>query len=210
MKKLLLTLILSAIILPAMADTSKYLEEILANKNLAVEIFAVLQELKEQQNKQEQKPDLSYFEKADYALNILIKENEQLKPLLEQVKASRKNLIIFLSLKEYISEDEFKQTCKELFYHLDALALDILEISKIDKNLAHTTSKIIDHQYFFNALALEVNISAMTALALKYYKPDFYENMALADFDLTKSTNKIGYNKEWEDFIDNWIKKHSK
>ena len=207
MKKLLLTIILSALVLPVMADTSKYLEDILANEDLSKEISAVLSETKSKEKKQE---PIFYFEKADIALNILIQENEQLTPLLERVKQSHKTLISFLSLKNYISEDEFKQTCKDLFYYLDTLALDILEIQKIDKNLAETIEKIVDHPYFFNALALEVNISALNTLVLKYYKPSFYYNMAIAQSALIKEPNKTGYDKKWEDFIDNWLDKHSK
>lgn len=207
MKKLLLTIILSALVLPVMADTSKDMKKILANEELSKEIISALEQAKTKGTKQE---PTFYFEKADIALNILIEENEQLLPLLERVKQSHKNLMIFLAIEEYVSEEAFKQTCKDLFYYLDALALDILEIHKIDKNLAETIEKIVDHPYYVNALALEVNISALNSLVLKYYKPSFYPNMAIAQSDLIKKTNKTGYDRNWEDFIDNWIKKHSK
>lgn len=208
MKRLLLTIILSALVLPVMADTSKDMKKILANEELSKEIISALEQAKTiKETKQE---PTFYFEKANIALNILIEENEQLLPLLERVKQSHKNLIIFLTIEEYVSEDAFRQTCKDLFYYLDALALDILEIHKIDKNLAETIEKIVDHPYYVNALALEVNISALNTLVLKYYKPSFYYNMAIAESALIKKTNKTGYDKNWEDFIDNWIKKHSK
>lgn len=207
MKKLLLTIILSALVLPVMADTSKDMKKILANEELSKEIISALEQAKTKGTKQE---PTFYFEKADIALNILIEENEQLLPLLERVKQSHKNLMIFLAIEEYVSEEAFKQTCKDLFYYLDALALDILEIHKIDKNLAETIEKIVDHPYYVNALALEVNISALNSLVLKYYKPSFYPNMAIVQSDLIKKTNKTGYDRNWEDFIDNWIKKHSK
>ena len=45
MKKLTLTLILSALVLPAMADTSKYLKEILANEGIKQEITATLEQV---------------------------------------------------------------------------------------------------------------------------------------------------------------------
>lgn len=209
MKKLLLTIILSALVLPVMADTSKDMKKILANEELSKEIISALEQAKTKVKGTKQEPTF-YFEKADIALNILIEENEQLLPLLERVKQSHKNLMIFLAVEEYVSEDEFKQTCKDLFYYLDALALDILEIHKIDKNLAETIEKIVDHPYYVNALALEINISALNTLVLKYYKPSFYYNMAIAESALIKKTSKTGYDKNWEDFIDNWLKKHSK
>ena len=209
MKKLILTLILSALVLPVMADTLKDLEKILANKELKQEITSALEQAKSKVKGMKQEPTF-YFEKADIALNILIQENEPLLPLLERVKQSHKNLMIFLAIEEYVSEEEFRKTCKDLFYYLDALALDILEIQKIDKNLAETIEKIVDHPYYVNALALEVNISALNTLILKYYKPSFYYNMAIAQSALIKETSKTGYDKKWEDFIDNWINKHSK
>lgn len=209
MKRLLLTIILSALVLPAMADTSKDMERILANEELSKEIISALEQAKTKVKGTKQEPTF-YFEKANIALNILIEENEQLLPLLERVKHSHKNLMIFLAIEEYVGEEAFRQTCKDLFYYLDALALDILEIHKIDKNLAETIEKIVDHPYYVNALALEVNISALNTLILKYYKPSFYSNMAIAQSDLIKKTSKTGYDKNWEDFIDNWIKKHNK
>ena len=208
MKKLTLTLILSALVLPAMADTSKYLEEILANKEIKQQITAELnQQVKTQKTKQD---PIFYFEKANTALNVLIKENESLLPLLERVKQSHRNLIVFLTIEEYTGENDFGQTCKDLFYQLDALALDILEIEKIDKDLAKTIEKIVNHPYFFNALSLEMNISAMVTIIQRYYKPAFYDNMAIAESSLSKGTSKTGYDKDWEDFIDNWLKKHHK
>lgn len=205
MKKVLLTFLLSALILPVMADTSKDLEAILANKKLAGEINSTLKNIKEQKT-----PSLFYQPKADTALQILIKENPDLKPLLDKVLYSRNNLINFLANTEYKGEADFKQTCKDLFYYLDALALDIWEIGKADKALAKTTEEIVNHQYYFKALALDANISAMLTLIQKYYKPAFYDNMAIAQSDLIKQNSKTGYNKEWETFIDNWLKKHNK
>lgn len=213
MKKLTLTLILSALVLPAMADTSKYLKEILANEGIKQEITATLEQVKEKENaktKEQKEEPVFYFEKANIALSVLIRENEQLLPLLERVKQSHRNLIVFLSIEEYTGEEAFRQTCKDLFYQLDALALDILEIHKIDKNLAETIEKIVDHPYFVNPLSLEINISALNTLMLKYYKPSFYNNMAIAESSLIKKPNKTGYDKDWEDFIDNWLKKHNK
>lgn len=209
MKKIILTLILSALVFPAMADTSKDLEKILANKELKQEITSALEQAKAKIKGIKQEPTF-YFEKADIALNILIQENEPLLPLLERVKQSHKNLMIFLAIEEYVSEEEFRKTCKDLFYHLDALVLDIWEIQKIDKNLAETIEKIVDHPYYVNPLSLEVNISALNALVLKYYKPSFYYAMAIAQSALIKEPSKTGYDKKWEDFIDNWISKHSK
>ncbi len=202
MKKLILALILSALVFPAMADTSKDLEKILANKELKQEITSALEQAKTKEKKQE---PIFYFEKADIALNILIQENEQLLLLLERVKQSHKNLMLFLTIEEYVSEEEFRKTCKDLFYYLDALALDIWEIQKIDKNLAGTIEKIVDHPYYVNALALEVNISALNTLVLKYYKPSFYYTMTIAQSALIKEPNKTGYDKKWEDFIDKFL-----
>ena len=209
MKKLTLTIILSALILPVMANTSKYLEEIFANKEAKQEIASALAQAKTKIEETKQEPTF-YFEKANIALNILLEENEQLLPLLERVKQSHRNLMFFLTIEEYTSEEEFRQTCKDLFYYLDALTLDIWEIQKIDKNLAETIEKIVDHPYYFNALVLEVNISALNTLILKYYKPSFYNNMSIAESALVKGPSKTGYDKKWEDFIDNWISKHSK
>lgn len=204
MKKLILALILSALVFPAMADTSKDLEKILANKELKQEITSALEQAKSKVKGMKQEPTF-YFEKANIALNILIQENEQLLPLLERVKQSHKNLMFFLTIEEYVSEEEFRKTCKDLFYYLDALALDIWEIQKIDKNLAGTIEKIVDHPYYVNALALEVNISALNTLVLKYYKPSFYYTMKIAQSALIKEPNKTGYDKKWEDFIDKFL-----
>lgn len=205
MKKLLLTIILSALVLPVMADTSKDLEKILANTELSQQISEVLKNLKEQKVAEK---SYFYYEKAEQALDILIQENESLKPLIEKVKYSHGNLIIFLARSEYKDEALFRQTCKDLFFQLDALALDILEIAKIDKDLAKTIEKIVNHQYFFNAIILEVNISAMITLTKKYYNPPFYDNMAIAESSLIKDSSKTGYDKKWEDFIDKFLAKN--
>lgn len=205
MKKLLLTFLLSALVLPVMADTSKDLEAILANKKLASEINDTLKNIKEKKE-----PSLFDQPKADTALQILIKEKPDFKPLIDKVLSSHSNLINFLANTEYKSEVDFKQTCKDLFYYLDALALDIWEISKADKTLAKTIEEIVNHQYYFKALSLEINISGLITLTSKYYKPVFFDNMAISQSDLIKQNSKTGYNKNWEDFIDNWLKKHNK
>ena len=207
MKKIFLLIFLSALVLPAMADASKSLENILANKELAKEISSALDNLKEQKNLV---PYVPYYEKANKALDILIEENESLRPLLEKVKHSYNNLTAFLEHTEYKDENTFKQTCKNLFYYLDALALDISEIEKADKNLAKTIEQIVNHPYFFNALTLETNISIMITLVKKYYNPVFYDNMAIAQSSLIKEAGKTGYDKLWEGFIDNWLKNHIK
>lgn len=207
MKKLLLTFLLSTLVLPAMAESSKDLENILANKELTKEISSALNNLKKQKNAVQYMP---YYEKANKALDILIKENESLKPLLERVKHSHNNLTAFLARTEYKDENAFKQTCKDLFYYLDALALDISEIKKADKTLAKTIEQIVNHPYFFNALTLETNISIMVSLVKKYYSPVFYDNMAIAQSSLIKEAGKTGYDKLWEDFMDNWLKNHTK
>lgn len=207
MKKLLITALFSTLVLPAMAGTTKDLEKILANKNLTKEISSVLKNVKEQKTKDN---IISSYVKANTALDILIKENSELKPLIEKISYTHTNLTLFLNQTKYISEEDFKQTCKDLLFYIDAMALDILEIEKIDKNLAETIEKIVNHQYFLNALAIDANISALHNLVLKYYRPAFYDNMAIAKSSLITKTAKTGYDKEWEDFINDWFTKHSK
>ena len=206
MKTLLLTIIFSALILPAMA-TDENLQEILADKKLAAQIKNSLQKTQEQQNKNIFVPD---WQKADKALNTLIKENSDLKPLLEKVQTSHKNLISFLVRTENVDEASLLQTYKDLFYLLDSLTLDILEISKIDKDLADTIEKIVNHQYFFKALNIDVNASGLILATIKHYKPSFYENTALAQTPLKDQSSRTGYNREWQNFIDTWLKKHTK
>ena len=207
MKKLLSAIILSALVLPVMADTTKDLQKILADKNLTKEISSALKNAKEESTKEKL---ISSYVKANTALDILTRENSELKPLIEKIIYTHTNLTLFLNQTKYTSEEDFKQTCKDLLYYLDAMALDILEIEKIDKNLADTIEKIVNHQYFVNALNIDANISALHNLVLKYYKPAFYDNMAIAKSSLIIKTAKTGYDKEWENFINDWLIKHNK
>lgn len=202
MKKLLITILFSALVLPAMAESSQTLEKILADKKLGKEISSALKNAKEQNTKTNFTTD---YEKANDALEILIKEHNDLKPLIEKVAYIHRNLTLFLNQTRYTNDEDFKLTCKDLLFYLDGMALDILEIGKIDKNLANTIEKIVNRQYFFNALTIDANISALHALTLKYYKPTFYNNMAIAKSNLITEPAKTGYNKEWEKFIDNWL-----
>ena len=202
MKKLLLIVLFSALVLPAMADTSKNLEKILADKNLRKEVSSTLKNAKVQNAKADY---ISSYTKANNALNILIKENTELKPLIEKVAYTHTNLTSFLNQTKYTSAEDFQMTCKDLLFYLDAMALDILEIGKINKDLANTIEKIVNHQYYLNALTIDANISALHSLALKYYKPAFYDNMAIAESSLIKESAKTGYDKNWEDFINKFL-----